>query len=406
MAAGAWLALAALLWRTSVPSDLRLPELHAREYFPTAQLARADRYERVLRVFALLAPLASVAALGAVAWRAPELAHRLRGGSVVRGVQLAATAFVVVWAVRLPFGLAALWWRRRFGIAREDYLDWLVRPWPTLLGEVAVLCLAVAAVMAIAARSGRHAWLASAGGVAAIGAAAVVLQPLLLAPRFEALREPALTAEIRRVEDRLGLGEVQVRRREASERTRAVNAEVVGLGPTRRVVLWDTLLDGSFPPRAVRAIAAHELAHVSRRHVWKGLGWFLLVVGPGMFAVDLVARRRGGLSRPEGVAAGIATAAALVLVLTPAIDAVSRRYETEADWVALEATRDPAGARGLLVRLAATNLADPDPPGWWRLTFRTHPSLLERVAMAEAWARRHGRPLPPPRLAPRPASSG
>jgi STE24 endopeptidase len=76
-------------------------------------------------------------------------------------------------------------------------------------------------------------------------------------------------------------------------------------------------------------------------------------------------------------------------VLTPAIDVISRRYEAEADWTSLQTTRDPAAMQALFRKLAVVNLADPDPPRAWELTFATHPPLMRRIAMAEAWAKRH-----------------
>jgi STE24 endopeptidase len=70
---------------------------------------------------------------------------------------------------------------------------------------------------------------------------------------------------------------------------------------------------------------------------------------------------------------------------------VSRRMESEADWKALSTTHDPAAARGLFREFAVTSLGDPSPPTWAYLLLQTHPTLAQRVAMANAWARReHG----------------
>jgi Zn-dependent protease with chaperone function len=77
-------------------------------------------------------------------------------------------------------------------------------------------------------------------------------------------------------------------------------------------------------------------------------------------------------------------AALAQLVLLPVGNAVSRRYETEADWIALRATHDPAAARALYRSFARTGLSDPDPPRWERLLLGDHPTLLERVELAQA----------------------
>ena len=159
---------------------------------------------------------------------------------------------------------------------------------------------------------------------------------------------------------------------DASRRTTTANAYIAGLGPTRRVVLYDTLLDGRFTDGEIRFVAAHELAHVERRHLWKGLAWFALLAVPGVFLLAWVTNRYGGLG-PRLVPLGLAFAFAWILVTQPLANAVSRRYEAEADWLALQATRDPASGVALDRNFVRTGLADPDPPAWVDVLVR-HPS--------------------------------
>jgi len=78
----------------------------------------------------------------------------------------------------------------------------------------------------------------------------------------------------------------------------------------------------------------------------------------------------------------------LLLVATPIANAVSRRYEAEADWIGLETTRDPEGAKRFFADLAEAGVRDPSPPSWWTLLFGTHPPLAERAGMADASGRR------------------
>jgi STE24 endopeptidase len=77
------------------------------------------------------------------------------------------------------------------------------------------------------------------------------------------------------------------------------------------------------------------------------------------------------------------------LALQPFASAVSRRLEAEADWVALETTRDPESARELFHGFTRAALEDPTPPRWSHLAFDTHPSIEERIAMATAWEERN-----------------
>ncbi len=112
----------------------------------------------------------------------------------------------------------------------------------------------------------------------------------------------------------------------------------------------------------------------------------------------LATRRRGGMGEPAAIPLALLVVVVVQLVAAPAASLVSRRMEAEADWKALETTRDPVAARGLFRELAATSLGDPSPPAWAQLLFGTHPTLAGRVAMADAWAAARGaRRAPGPR---------
>jgi STE24 endopeptidase len=381
VAAGvAWVASAALLWQTEVPGGLELPDLDASAEFGASHLEETADYARFHRVNWVLSTIAQLAVLALVCVRTP----RLRGGPLARGARLLLATLAALWLVRLPFGLAGHWWRRRHGISNQDYLGWLVSPWLELLATVAAAVVAVVAAMLLARRLGRRWWIAATPVLIVLGSAVVLGRPFVEAPRLEPLRDDALAAEVRRLARETGVGKVEVEVKDASERTTRANAEVIGLGPTKRVVLWDTLLDGRFSAGEIRFVIGHELAHVGRDHLWKGIAWFALLAP----VVLLVVSRAADLRRAEAVPRAVLAVVAIQLALLPLTSAVSRRYEAEADWVALEATREPAAAESLLRRLSRTALAQPEPPAWSYALRSTHPSLLERIAMARAWAAR------------------
>jgi STE24 endopeptidase len=170
-------------------------------------------------------------------------------------------------------------------------------------------------------------------------------------------------------------------------RTTAANAYAIGLGPSKTVFIWDTMLDGRFSTGEVRFVIGHELAHHARLHLWKGLAWGGLIGLPLFAAVAFVTRRRGGLLSPGTIALALLTLTALQLVLSPLTNAVSRRYEAEADWVGLQGTQDPQSAKGLFKEFVVTDLQDPSPPSWVHVFLDDHPPPLTRVEQAEAFAR-------------------
>ncbi|MGZ4398577.1 MAG: M48 family metalloprotease, partial [Gaiellaceae bacterium] len=97
----------------------------------------------------------------------------------------------------------------------------------------------------------------------------------------------------------------------------------------------------------------------------------------------------GGMREPAAVPLGLLVFFALQFLAVPALNAASRRMEAEADWSALQATQDPAADKALFQRLVATSLDDPSPPWWDYLLFADHPTIAQRVAMADAWQRRN-----------------
>jgi STE24 endopeptidase len=377
-----WALAARALWATEVPSGLDLPDVSAGDEFRPAELRRAARHDAFLRWDFLLALLAQLGALAFVAWRAPRWAARLPGPVLIRGLALGAIAFGAAWLVRLPFGLAAHWWERRYGLATRGYAGWLWHRLPGA-GELAVLIGAILVAMLLGRLLGRRWWLASAPIAVALAAALVVAQPLV-GPTLRPLGPRPVAAALEAV-----AGAVPVRVERASRRTRRANAEALGLGPTRRIVLWDTLLDGRFARAEVRVVTAHESAHHARNHALRGLAWFALFALPCAFVVARVAGQRGGPSEPAAIPVLVLAVACLQIAALPVAGVITRRYEAEADWLALERTRDPAAAESLFRRFSHVNVDQPDPPRWAFVLLADHPTLLDRIAMARAWRARH-----------------
>lgn len=394
MVALAWLGAAWLLLDTDVPDGLELAPVDGSSTFGDELLAEARRYERVLLVLWALSQAALIAALVVYARRGPSLQRESAAGPIGTGMLLAMVGLALVWAVQLPFAFVGTWWARSNGVSRASALDVVSDRALSLVASFLVLSLAVLVVMHLARRLGERWW--APGGILLVGLATAVVWAAPLLPSAAApADDPALVARYERLAAGQGVDDVPLRVDHVGDRTRRANAFARGLAGTREVVLWDTLLDGRFAEREVDVVVAHELAHHARSHLPKALAWFALVAIPGAWLLMRITRRRGGLASPAAVPLALLVVAVLQLALTPAQAWVSRGLEREADWDALEATRDPDAARGLIVALAAASLRDPDPPRWATLLLASHPTPAQRVALANAWERlREGRQEP------------
>jgi STE24 endopeptidase len=261
-----------------------------------------------------------------------------------------------------------------------------------------VLAVAVAVVYAVArAAHSRFGALGVALAAWVVVALLTALQPLLIDPLFVSTRPlPAVAAaQAAELERRMDAHPRSITVGDASSRTTAENAQVDGLGPTVRVVVDDTSLLER--PGQLRALLAHELAHVKRHHTLKGVLWFGVIGIPAILLVlAAVDRLTGG--RPRSAAAVpvvLACTLTAATLLLPVENVISRRIEAEADWVGLRATRDPAGMESLQRRLALSGVSNPDPPGWAVWLLFDHPPVMDRIAVARGYASSSASSSPP-----------
>ncbi len=383
-AVGLWLLLPSV-----VPHDLALPAVDDNAVFGSSLVARAERFERLLLLLWLCAQATLLLVLWVYARRGAALARESAAGPLGTGMLIGMLGLGLVWLAQLPFGLVALWWERRHDVSEVGYLAWLLDDWLTLGGTFTAICLALLIVMGLARGIGEWWWIPGAAVFVGIAALFTFGAPYLTIG-LHPLDDPALQAAGERYQALQGVEGIPMRVEEVSGDTSQANAYAFGIGPSRKVVLWDTLLDGRFSDGAERVVLAHEIGHHSSHHLAKGIGWFALFALPGAWILMRLTRSRGGMGEPAAVPVALLVVAVLQLAAAPAQNAISRRMESEADWKALESTRDPASARALFVSLAETSLGDPDPPEWSELLLGTHPTLADRVAMADAWAQRHG----------------
>ena len=363
-----------------MPAHLRLPRLDERAAFGPALVDDGRRFERFLDWDWVAATLAALAAYAAMVPRGRALAPRLGLSPVNGGIVLGLVTLTVVWAVHLPFGIAANWWERRHGISREGYVAELVGTWGRLLGATAVAFVALALVLWLARKLGRAWWIAAGPGLAALLLGLQLVVPYLGSVGSHSLRDPALRADIRSLERREHAGRAVVRVQNVRGTTTAANAFAVGVGPSERIFLWNTLLDSRFTHAEVRFAIAHELAHLARNHVLRGVAWFALLVLPVLAVVALAVDVR----QAGAVPLAFLVLALAQLALLPVENAIARRYEKEADWIGLNASRDPVAARGLFVGFVRTSRLDPSPPGWVHVWLDDHPTPLQRVEMVTA----------------------
>jgi STE24 endopeptidase len=358
-------------------------------YFSAEEIARGRGFARPQRALSLVRMAVDLAALSAVAARPPGGLRRAGRRPILGGAGAAAGLSAALVLPTLPLGAVA---RRRAIAVGLDTQSW--RGWFADLGKAlgiqAVLAAGTgAAVVGLTRSRPRTWWLPAAGGSVAFGALLAALAPVVLEPVFNdftPLPEGQTRSDVLELARRAGVRVGEVYSIDASRRTTAANAYVSGLGPTKRVVLFDTLLD-RYSRDEVRLVVAHELGHVRYRDVPRNIAYAALVAPGAALAVQ---RLSWILSPERGTPAALpALALATALVSAPLGvigNRLSRAVERRADQFSLELAGAPRAFISFERAIALQNLADLDPPRWVGLLLASHPTTLERIGAAEAFA--------------------
>jgi STE24 endopeptidase len=390
-------------WWARVP---RPPAPDPLDAFSEEEVRTCVDYAKPRQRWALLGVAVDLSLLAGVALTTPgrELvrwAAGLGGGWPPARVALATVAVIGVRALaRLPFSIRAFRQDVRAGLATQR-LPGFLRDWLKARAVGLVLTVLPIAGLVLAARWRPSGW----PWVAAVAAALLVgilalLGPVLIEPlfnRFTSLDPGQLRDRLLQLAARMRVPVRDVLVADASRRTTRVNAYVSGLGRTRRVVVYDTLLRSGVHDE-LALVVAHELAHVRHRDVlWGTVATAAAAAGAVLVAVGLLGLQAvrdllgvDGLGDPLAAPGLLLLVAAGSLLAAPVASLVSRWSEARADWVALEVTGDAATAVAVERRLALENRADLRPNRLLVALFSSHPPTMARIAQARLWAARRG----------------
>ncbi|MEY2442616.1 MAG: endopeptidase [bacterium] len=371
--------------------------VRAESYFSASEIERARDYQRPQLALYGGALLVQIGVLALLVVRPPR---RLQGpfrrpllAGAATGAALSLTLAVAVLPLKVigrerarDVGLITQSWS---GYARDAAVSW---------GIGAVIAGAGAAGgLALIRRFPRRWWVPGSVVVVAFGVITIYAGPVLLDPlfnKFKALPAGQVRSDVLELARTAGVDVGQVYEIDASRRTTAANAYVTGLGRTKRVVLYDTLIE-NFSRDELRLVVAHELGHVHYDDVPLGLLYLAIVAPFGMLAV---ARLTGRLAGPDaaGSPAMLPALALSVTIMATTITTISNQYsraiEARADAFALQSTHEPEPFISFERRIALRNLSDPDPPDWITFLTGTHPPTVQRIGLGVAYERAQRKP--------------
>lgn len=384
------------LWATALATPMTpTADPHA----PSLDLEKAKRYssEKISLAFLSLG-LTLAYLLAWVPFSRPAEAWCGRTFGDYGGTALGFAALLLAGRAFLGFPLAYYGGHlheHRYGLSTQRPAGWLA-DWlkASLLGAAFSLA-AVAGFYGAIWTCGALWWLVVLAGWLGVTLLLDVVFPVLILPLFVKLTpldRPDLAERLGKLAAAAGFRLAGLYRAGFAARTNKANAFLMGLGPTRRIALADTLLD-RYTPDEIEVVFAHELGHHVRKHVFLGLIASALAA---FFVLELLDQEalKAWVLRPLGyrwignpaALPVVAIVLALVAFLgAPVANVFSRALEEQADRYALAVTRNPAAFVSLMEKLAAQNLTDPAPSPLVEAWFYSHPPMARRIAMARRW---------------------
>jgi STE24 endopeptidase len=362
-------------------------------YFSEAEIRRGARFARPQFALALARGGIELGSLALLVRRPPRRLTRPFKREVAGAATTAAGLAVALSVPPLPLRAIA---RKRgiaVGLVTQSWRDWAADLLKAGAIEAVLAAGAGAAAVAVERRYPRSWWLPASAGSVLFGTGLAALAPVVLDPLFNdftPLPEGETRSDVFELAAAAGVKVGEVFSVDASRRTTAANAYVAGLGPTKRVVLFDTLLD-RYSRDEVRVVVAHELAHVRNRDVPRGVAYAALVAPAAALAVQ----RLSWMLSPERGTAGALPALALAAVLVGAPtgligNRLSRSIERRSDAYSLTLTGAPEAFISFERAIAVQNVADLEPPRWLTSLLATHPPTAERIGAAVSYSESEG----------------
>jgi STE24 endopeptidase len=378
------------IWRATVADPL--------DYFPASDVARAREYQRPLRRARLLRAGLSLSVIVAalVLGVAPAIVDGL--AEVAWPVQLLVVLVVleiVLAVIDVPIDVWVDFGHdRRWDLSTQTPRTFVTDQLKSFVLST-VMGLVVLVPLYALVRTTEWWWLVGWLLVTALGVVLGFVFPVVIAPlfnRFEPLPDGELAERLRHVATEAQVPIAGVLVADESRRSRRDNAYVSGLGATRRVVLYDTILE--HPPELIEQVVAHELGHWRLHHLRQQIPLLAATTLVAFVVLRLMAGWDAlftwldvdGLGDPASLPLLLLGAQAASVLVGLVTSWFSRAHEREADLDALGLLRMPDAMAEMLRRLHVKNLADLDPGRLQRWTM-SHPPAAERLALVDAWVR-------------------
>jgi len=361
------------------------------KYFSSDFLSTASAYGRTSMILSITSKVLSWAVMGIVLfiiWKYFTSGPRVN--------ILVAAGYITLFYILLSIILLPLSFYRgytiehQFGQSVQTVGMWFSDYGKSKAIDIIVSVGAMTGIYALLVYVPRYWWLIAASAMAVFIIIAVYLYPILIDPlfyKFKKLDDNILQEEILGITKKAGIEVEEILIADASRRTIKANAYFTGVGNTRRIVLYDNLIN-NFSNEEILNVIAHEAGHWKYSHVLKSIGMSIIGGFLGLFLLALIFSRAGLKGDIRVVFILILIISLVTFLILPFQNMVSRYFEKQTDETALEITNGYDAQIALMVRLAESNLSNVEPHPVIKYILYSHPPIMERIGYAEDRAKK------------------
>jgi STE24 endopeptidase len=316
-------------------------------------------------------------------------------GQIVSGLTFFAVLSIFANLLRIPFSLYETFViEERYGFNVMSFKVWVLDLFKSIVIGAILGGLLLGILLTLVIGGGNVWWIWGWMLVGGFELLLLWLYPVVILPlfnKFDPIENMGLENRIQALMGKVGLRAKGIFKMDASKRSKHTNAFFVGLGRTKRIVLFDTLL-ASHTEEEILAVLAHEAGHWKKKHILRMLVPLEILSLVSFYVVakllnwSLIYETFGFQESPIYV--GLFLIGTFISLLgffaEPLESAISRRFEREADDFALELIGTGEPMTSALKRLASDNLANLSPHPLYAWYYYSHPPLVERIERLKA----------------------
>lgn len=355
------------------------------QYFSEPFLSRAAAYQKAGLTLSLLQQVLYLLFLAAVTSVAMRYFRTAPQPSLAAAAGYILLFLLLMQLLSLPLDFyRGYTLEHRFNLSTQTIPGWFAHYGKGLLIGMLLSTVALTGLYFLITRRPLHWWFPAGAVLTLFLLLSTYLYPLLIEPlfyRFTPLEDEALQGKIAVMAGEAGVEVEKILVADAGRHTHKANAYFSGLGRTKRIVIYDTLLD-NFTTDEVLAVIAHEMGHWRHNHLWQGIAISAAGSFLALYVLYLLLQKQGLHADFRALSLALVFFALLSMAAAPAQNFLSRSRERQADKTAFNLMGDPAPFVSLYKRLALTNLSVVQPHPLLKATIYTHPPLLERIEAA------------------------